>query len=781
LFYEIAIFSGVACSFGGLWCLTLAWLRPRQTVPWLLAGSLCVGLAAGSRPTLIPGGVLAVGGAALWITWKERSSISARRAITLAVAAGMPAGLCGAALAWYNWARFGNPLDFGLLHQQGSNGNGFPFTLSQLVNNLRIYYFKPPDAGWFFPFFFPGPKPLGSYQEQVHGQFLFLPWLALAITWALFHRRSEEQAGGLRSIVIFTALWAIAAMLFVAMAWPHANRYMLDFHPLFVALAVLGLFACATDTPRWRRVAQVAVAGSVLLVVFNICTSFHVHGFFKEARPDEYSRLAQAADRLVWPWHRLAGARLGGMEVVVRFPAGRLGALEPLLVAGGGPDLDALIVKYTKPGWARLMFVHLDYGEVEGVDFELKPGRARWVKINLGSLYPPAWHPWYDGQPPGLDRAVNRVTVQIDGEKVLDRDVVCFQASVNQVYLGKRGGFPIGEERFTGMVERVRGLGADLAGWLEDQQGCRTVSLSLVLPDGRLGMEEPLLLTGRRGQEDLVTITYLRKGAVRFSLWHYGWTEPRHSPELAWDNIRPLQLAITLGSLPGAQPQTDIEAVGLRLEADGQRFWIERFATTPVKPVQNYVGCLPWPVGSVRSLFGGKILAEQRLQGGTPPETQARINLLAGRQVELEFELPVAGVTGNLPLLTTGIVGRGDGLFLTSLSPGRIIVGFDHWGSQPLLSAPLEVSAGRHRLRVSFGARISPELTTPGRLRVELDGRQVFDTDRDFFPAEPKLVFFGANPIGMSTSPPAWTGVLRVLVEDQNEPGDDSGPVKTSP
>lgn len=767
MFYEIAILSGLACSLGGLWCLTLALLRREQAVRWLAAGSVCAGLAAGSRPTLIPGAVLAVGLAAVltgWREWRERRQLAAGRALRLSLAAVLPAGLCGLGLAWYNWARFGSPLDFGLLHQVGANANGFPFTLGFLWKNLWLYYVTPPDFSWFFPFFSPGPKPYGSYQEQVHGQLYVVPLLLLALARGIVAwRRPGGGRRELRLIVAVAGVWAGVSMVFVAMAWAHANRYLLDFHPVLLVLMLLGLFACAEDTPRWRWAGRVALGWGALVVVFNVCTSFHVHGFFKETWPAHYERIARVADRRVWSIHQWAAPRLGGLEVVVKFPAGTPGTLEPLLVAGGGADMDGLLIRYTAPGRGRIVFQHLNHGGAESDDFDLQPGRARWLKIHLGTLYPPPWHPWYDDLPRGMARARNRVSVKVDNVEVLNRDVVCYQASANQVSLGERAGFPIGAERFTGEIARVRGLKTDPAWWEGLHQGRGVVRMRVLLPRDRFGTQEPLVMTGARGKADLVSVHYVRDGVVRFSVFHEN-DQAVSSADIAWDYEQPLEVEISLGSLPADQATDGRRPRGVQVEADGQIVLTHDFEPHPAEPWQVYVGCIPWPMASNRLMFGGTILEQSRAPDASAPLRRARQSLVAGHKVALQFALARQPDGSNQPLVTTGITGRGFGLYLEYLSAGRVRIGFDHWGSAPLVSAPVAVEPGSsHRLVVSLGARLSATHTVPGRLRVWLDDQMVFDHPLDLFPAEPGLVWFGENPIGLSTSRPKYDGELGLV------------------
>lgn len=778
LFYEIAIFSGLACTLGCLWSLTLAVLQPGRQRAWLAVASLAAGLATGSRPTYVPGAVVALGVVAGFLWWRDRPQArtpALRAAVRIGLPAFIPLGVILAGLAWYNWARFGSPFEFGIHYQVGSNANGVPFTFAALFRNLARYYGTPPSFSWFFPFFAPGPKPLGSYQEQVHGQFFWLLLgllgvIGLIIAWR--RRKLEPELG----VLIGAALaWGVATLVFVCMSPWHTNRYQLDFHPVFTITALLGLLAWAR-TASWTGllVWRLALVWGVFLAGYSTCTSFHVHGFFRGSRPEQYEQVARVADRLVWPLHRLAGDRLGGMELVVRFGAGTPGVLEPLVVMGGGPDMDALLVKYTTPGRARLVFSHLNYGEVESEEFDLKPGQARWLKFHVGSLYPPAWHPWYRSQPRDMARAANRVSVKMDGVEILERDVNCYQASANQVRLGERNGFLLGEPRFSGEIERVRGLKADTA-WLQgikERKGPR--HLRLLLPRDRFGLTEPLLLAGELRRTEFLSVTYVRPGVFRLTFIHEGWSTPLTSPDIEWDYLQPLDVLVDLGPDRLADTVQRERADGVTVEAAGQIVISHDFETHPMQPELAHVGCTPWLMSESRTMFGGHILPEPPPGVEPAPLRRAKQALLAGMPVELRVTLP--GRTANQPIFTTGSTGAGDGLFIEFLSDSEIRFGFDHWGSQATYSAPVRIKPGHgHRLTVSLGARVSAQATMPGHLRVQLDGRPVIDQPVDLFPADRERLFFGGNPIGLSTSGPEFTG--RMELSDRARPA----PAVTNP
>jgi hypothetical protein len=117
-FYQIAILSGVAFEMAALLCLTLAICRRDAKRRWLALASLCVGLAAGSRPTLIPGGLVALLLVAVWLWRKDGETAGNRGQLgRLVLTALGPVGFCLAAIGWYNWMRYDSPFEFGLHYQ----------------------------------------------------------------------------------------------------------------------------------------------------------------------------------------------------------------------------------------------------------------------------------------------------------------------------------------------------------------------------------------------------------------------------------------------------------------------------------------------------------------------------------------------------------------------------------------------------------------------------------------------------------------------------------------
>jgi len=752
--YEIAVVSGWACAMASLLGLTRALLRPERAGRWLAWASVSAGLAIGSRPSLAIGATAALGMGTAILWWRQRTAgARARAGWRIAAAAGVPLGVCLAALGWYNWARFGNPLEFGWRYQLGSNPQGISATRANLWHNLDRYYLAPPSMGWFFPFFGPGPEgpvPPGYYgAEQAHGQFLILPLLALSLAlagWgAVRQRRWLREAG---PVGLATAIWAAACFLPVAVLGIRSNRYLLDFHPALLVLALLPILIGAAAPERGiRRLARAGLGWLAVLAFYNVCISFQTQGFFQTDNPRLYGRLERACNRLVWPFYRLTRPRFGTREYSVVFPAAGPGRLEPILMAGSEGNVDALYIHYLAEQRGELVFAHQGYGDATGLPFELRPGQVHRLAVALGTVVPPAGHPWYDGQPASVVRLRSNVRATLDGTEVLAVDAPCHLASPDQIVLGRRQGRMAGEAVFAGRIAFVRALGPDRA-WLAKQETpADTMFLRVQLPRDRYGVREPLLLAGTREQFDLVCLSYVDDHSIQFGVEHLGSAALTESPAVPVDYLVPHEIIIQR-----------VAGASVRLWLDGREVLAAPISAYRTEPWQTYVGTVLWPLNTTRRMFGGHVLAVARLDASP---ARCAVALAAGRPLIIRLLLPEDRTGVSEPLLTTGVTGHGDGLYIHYLGHDTINLGFDHWGVGGLVSPPLQIDRRSiQQLVVSFGSLLPAADAGHGRLYVALNGSPVFDVPAKFHPASAGAAEVGGNSIGMSTSEAKFRGTL---------------------
>jgi hypothetical protein len=145
--------------------------------------------------------------------------------------------------------------------------------------------------------------------------------------------------------------------------------------------------------------------------------------------------------------------------------------------------------------------------------------------------------------------------------------------------------------------------------------------------------------------------------------------------------------------------------------------------------------------------YTGPLLFDVRFAEGRPGETQ--------------------------PILTTGLTGEGDIVFVRYEAGGAARICVDHWGAPLTASDPFVLAPGtRHLLSIGLGSLYPPEGALPevddrglravrNRLRIDVDGRRVLDCERTAYPSLPEWLTIGANFIGGSSVGTAFYGKIE--------------------
>jgi tetratricopeptide (TPR) repeat protein len=275
--YEVATVCGFAfamLAIAAVWC---AINEPKRQVWWLLLASLAYGLAVGSRPSLLFGGIILLLPVAK--AWRAATEPGSRgRVGWLLVAAVGPVMLIGLGLMLYNVLRFGSPLEFGLHYQLNDayQATAQVFSPHYLWFNFRFYFLEPIRWSGHYPFLTavpPPPVPAGHFRvEDTYGGILSnypLVWLALAAPLA-WKGRPLEVVSDLRWFVATSFLLFVICALTVCLFFFVSNRYSFDFLPALMLLAVIGILGlerALADWPIWRRV---ALWGWCLLLAYSV-------------------------------------------------------------------------------------------------------------------------------------------------------------------------------------------------------------------------------------------------------------------------------------------------------------------------------------------------------------------------------------------------------------------------------------------------------------------------------------------------------------------------------
>jgi tetratricopeptide (TPR) repeat protein len=252
---EVPISCAYALQLVTLAALWRALHRPAQAGRWLALGSLAYGLAVGSRPSVLFGGVVLLFPVAA--AWQEGRRPAAdgtpdRRSglIRLLTAAALPLLLCGLGLALYNYLRFQNPFEFGEHYQLAGDRQDTAqhFSLHYLWFDFRVYFLEPVHWSSHFPFVrqitSPPPPPGHHVIEDPFGILPCIPFVlcALAAPLAVRGRPSEERATLGRWVAAVALVFANTALV-MNIFYGSCSRYEIEFLPLLILLAVIGIFS----------------------------------------------------------------------------------------------------------------------------------------------------------------------------------------------------------------------------------------------------------------------------------------------------------------------------------------------------------------------------------------------------------------------------------------------------------------------------------------------------------------------------------------------------------
>jgi tetratricopeptide (TPR) repeat protein len=286
--YEVPMSCGYAftmLSVAALWC---ALHEPGRRVLWVLLASFAYGLAVGSRPSLLFGIVVLL--TPMVQTLRERRGPRALLPITLLLgAAAGPVTVIGLGLMAYNFLRFGNPLEFGW-HYQLTAGyqpdKACLISLHYLLHNLRFYSLEPMRWSGHFPFLEAGNLALPSGFLGGDGTFYSgilsnIPLVWLAVVTPLAWRGRSDVPSALRCFVVALSLLFAACALTVCLIGFVSSRYQMDFVPILMLLAVMGILALEQTSASFPVRRYIARTGWCLLMayslLFNILASVEAH------------------------------------------------------------------------------------------------------------------------------------------------------------------------------------------------------------------------------------------------------------------------------------------------------------------------------------------------------------------------------------------------------------------------------------------------------------------------------------------------------------------------
>src|SRR5208283_3641703 len=292
-------------------------------------------------------------------------------------------------------------------------------------------------------------------------------------------------------------------------------------------------------------------------------------------------------------------------------------------------------------------------------------------------------------------------------------------------------------------LERLRGI----------RQG--PVEFDVEFTGGTQGRREPLVATGGGG--DCVFVEYVGRGEARFGYFHIG-EAGRLSEPVAVGTVRH-RMRVEMGGLyPPAEhaafsgwSDDDIAVLRRRVDVrlDGMTILGASSAFYPSDAWQATIGSTPAP-GRMEAGFSGRISNISHL--GIPGRADLAAGLGAG-PVRLIARFPEFRAMVGQPLVSTGVHGAGDLVYVFYLAPGKARFGHDCWNyglfeTEPVLFDP----NGDQVIEIDMDSLHAAPTRGIHPFRLRFNGRDIASVQRLSNPANPEEVAFGYNEIGASTA-----------------------------
>jgi hypothetical protein len=728
-------------------------LHSQRRLGWLAVAGLLLGLSLGARPNYLLGFLALL----VPVAAGARAAGPGRFVRTFLAGCGAafaPALLCGLAILTYNWARFGQVSEFGMHYQLAGERVTQLTAISPrfILPHYRLYLFGPGHWQSYFPFF-AGPS------GQPYGLLRYIPWAWLGLFAFVAPPGASGWVNSPRRLFALTVAVASAANLtLLASFFGSTSRYPGDYAQAALLLAGLGALAVTEGLDAGRpRVGAAWALGAAAVASLLVCFAVYARDV---ARPDALLGLARAANWPNYAWHRMTKGELGGLRLDLALPAVHGTGPQPLFESGRqGDERDWLQIEYLGPAQARLGFFHAGVGVFEGRPFAIPADRHVVVEVHAGALFPPFAYPafasWSRDE---YDEARRNLQVSVNGTEVIRTALDCYESSPADLRIGHLGWFTGGmQQEFTGEVLGVERLPlVRPTPVVPALQSASAIELTVYLPSGAQAGADPLVVSGKGSQSDLLSCVYDGPHRVKFAFDHWGNGGPQ-SETVSYDPLVPHRITVWMASIAG-------EAKGrLVVLFDGQPLLNTEQVFYPASPESVVLGYNPFGATGAGRQFTGQVAGFRPVSVTSLPALGAE-GSFGAVQMSVVFPLSVLGT--NEPLVVTGESGAGDFIYVRYVDAAHVVIGFDHWGIGGVVSPPIEIAYGEtHALTVTLGSLYpaGSALQAARQVRVTLDGRTVLSGAHDSYPSSSAEIEIGKNQIGGSTCGPSFSGRIVSL------------------
>lgn len=312
--YEYAILCGAAFIVLGLW----QWMAAANTeekwgrrIAHLIAGSLCVALAAGCRPQVELFAFLCL--PIFAGPYLREKRLFTKRGVGEAAAFITPVLIVAAGLMWYNYARFGSVFDFGVTYTLTTNDmTRRGFDGGRIAPALFYYVLKPFSFKAAFPYICQGVVEIdylgNTIWEYFNGGILAAAPFALGLFLIPVLRKGNGRRRDVWGIIWMGLVGSLLMIVLDAEMAGILYRYLMDFSPVLLlcaGMAWLSFEDKLQEKETMGRYGEIGKAFRILLPVsvlagmtISFLQVFTVEPYLNASNPALY----QNVSRLIQFW-----------------------------------------------------------------------------------------------------------------------------------------------------------------------------------------------------------------------------------------------------------------------------------------------------------------------------------------------------------------------------------------------------------------------------------------------------------------------------------------------
>ncbi|HJF66571.1 MAG TPA: cytochrome C oxidase Cbb3 [Slackia equolifaciens] len=302
-FYSLPIMLALAFSVWGLyfWMVGRSSKRPEG---WYFAGSLCMALVVGCRPQIVMLSFLAF--PLFWRLFITEGHIKTAAGVRQFACLIAPYAIVLAFIMWYNYARFGSPLDFGANYNLTVNDmTKRGMAVGRIAPALFAYFFQTPSTSGVFPYLQAVPFDttyLGQTVKEATfgGIFACFPilWILVFARRILKMRTAQRKTRTVAGVIGVLIASGVIIGIADAEVAGILQRYFADFSIMFLMAAVLLAFILNENlkpgsTPQRLFVGVLPLVVAVGVVYSCLLCLVDEAGWWSQAYPWAYQALLE--------------------------------------------------------------------------------------------------------------------------------------------------------------------------------------------------------------------------------------------------------------------------------------------------------------------------------------------------------------------------------------------------------------------------------------------------------------------------------------------------------